>query len=497
MAFLHAVFAELIALAFKLNPTVMAVTVAVAATQLGGAVLRVRSLSPGMTWKATIVRGAQAEVVGLTRPESRSVKWFLKSHRDVVVSSPLIQVSAAAALSVTAVLGLLAVTGLSVTGFLPNGPIMLALGLAAAGLAAWLAIRMFRGANERKVLARRSPHLLGMSVCTEVGAVLSTMLAIEIVTHAAKMTGPNPLVLLAIAAIARLAVKISPIPAGLIVADVVLVLFLKWISFDFTVAIAAAILWRFGMLTALALAGWLRRGYEVEVDQDDEQPHDSSMGRYFHRLAFQALGWLPVGIRSKARSWIFESMFSISPDPWSYADMPYEDRKRQSLKSAIGTSGPVVMEYGCADGHNLQSFANDADPTMKFIGVDISPSAIQAATRNSGANPNVRLHCTDDARSWGELDDLAGKVDVLILAEVLYYLGGQRAMAEALAPVKTLLAPDAQIILLHGASDASKLHNSANKYLEAGSTSSELVEDPDRPYLVETSQMSVSNKLRV
>lgn len=108
----------------------------------------------------------------------------------------------------------------------------------------------------------------------------------------------------------------------------------------------------------------------------------------------------------------------------------------------------------------------------------------RAARRTSGHSNALVVQA--DARSVADaLEEFRGQVDVLVLSEVLYYLGVGMQLQQALMPMRALLSPGASIVLVHGAYDAQHLHAPACPALSGVHLTSEaLVDDPDRPYVV-------------
>jgi 2-polyprenyl-3-methyl-5-hydroxy-6-metoxy-1,4-benzoquinol methylase len=80
----------------------------------------------------------------------------------------------------------------------------------------------------------------------------------------------------------------------------------------------------------------------------------------------------------------------------------------------------------------------------------------------------------------------APQVDVVVLAEVLYYLGRPADVRRQLQPLASALAPDCLIVLLHPIRDATALHTAAFEALGAAVETTRLMPDPARPALLQT-----------
>jgi SAM-dependent methyltransferase len=212
-------------------------------------------------------------------------------------------------------------------------------------------------------------------------------------------------------------------------------------------------------------------------------PTDSRLGRFVHRAGFALLALLPGQLASVARRRLFDTMFGLADDPWDYALMPYEQRKQTQLAAAIPSGAGVIVEVGCADGHNVAALAR-LHPGSTVIGIDISERAVATATRRVHDHTNAMVF-RSDARSVADaLDEFRGQVNVLVLSEVLYYLGTSPQVQQALMPARALLSPDATVVLVHGAYDAQRLHEPACTALGVVRVADTVVDDPDRPYTV-------------
>jgi len=71
-----------------------------------------------------------------------------------------------------------------------------------------------------------------------------------------------------------------------------------------------------------------------------------------------------------------------------------------------------------------------------------------------------------------DLQELAPRIDVLVLANVLYYLGGPSSLSNALRPIRALLSDESLLIKLHDAADAGVLHRRAARMLDVPLTTS-------------------------
>lgn len=183
------------------------------------------------------------------------------------------------------------------------------------------------------------------------------------------------------------------------------------------------------------------------------------MGLRAHRLLYSSLASLPDAVRSRALSMVFNGVHASRRDPWSVDSSNYEHAKQSALLSAASQFDPrVTVELGCSVGGNLLPLA-DALPGSRVIGVDISSRAVAAARRRTQGSSRVQVSLV---RHLNEVSSVVGApVDLLVVSEVLYYLGGPRGVLRALSPLRDVLAPAAAAVLVHSSKDAPALHQAA------------------------------------
>ena len=282
-------------------------------------------------------------------------------------------------------------------------------------------------------------------------------------------------------------VPVVPSPLGVV--DLAVLLGLTAIGIAPAVAGAGVLLWRTATLlsllaaSALALLFWRAGG--PRRWQPQVGPSETVLGRLAHRGLFALIAAVPTSWRDRLRRLIFERTFTAE-DPWRYAEMPYERHKAQALVAAVTQSPGVVIELGCAQGHLTFGLAT-AFPRARVVGVDLSRAALESAcqrTRPLGNCEFVLADAADLGRTWGRRP----KADLLVISEVLYYLGGARRVAEAMAGVAPALAAGARIVLLHPSSDAPGLHAAAVAGLGMRNVVHLRYDDPQRPFTITTAE---------
>ena len=282
-------------------------------------------------------------------------------------------------------------------------------------------------------------------------------------------------------------VPVLPTPLGVI--DLAVLLGLAGVGVDPAVAGATVLLWRTATLlsllaaSVLALVLW-RTGWRQRW-QPRAGPGEAVLGRLAHRGLFALIAAVPSSWRDRLRRLIFEHTFSAE-DPWRYAQMPYEARKAEALLEAVTQRPGVVIELGCAQGHLTTRLAS-AFPEAQVVGVDLSPTALESARQRTRLLGNCEFLLADAGglhRTWGRRPP----ADLLVVSEVLYYLGGARRVAEAMAGVAPALGAGARVLLLHPDSDAPSLHAAAVGALEARHVTHRHYSDPQRPFTITTAE---------
>jgi SAM-dependent methyltransferase len=198
-----------------------------------------------------------------------------------------------------------------------------------------------------------------------------------------------------------------------------------------------------------------------------------------HRAFFGAIGLLPRGVRERVRGKIFDALFALSPDPWGYQDIGYERRKQRRLLAAVGQEPRVIVEIGCANGHNLEALAR-RNPQATIVGIDISHSAVRLAEARVEKWSNAYAVHTQDVESLERI--LPTSVDCVVLSEVIYYMGSAECIAESLAPLRQFTDSDSRLVMLHGSPDAPTLHERAATAMGCEIAESIVVPDVARPF---------------
>ena len=134
----------------------------------------------------------------------------------------------------------------------------------------------------------------------------------------------------------------------------------------------------------------------------------------------------------------FDEVYRAAPDPWGFEDRWYERRKRALTLAALPEPSYVrAFEPGCSIGVLTAELASRCD---SLLATDVSPAALRTAQERLAPHPHVQLE-QGALPAWP-----AGRFDLVVLSEVLYYLAEDdlarvaRSAVESLAPGGTLLS---------------------------------------------------------
>lgn len=137
----------------------------------------------------------------------------------------------------------------------------------------------------------------------------------------------------------------------------------------------------------------------------------------------------------------FDALYAQSADPWRFATSPYEAAKYADTVASLPRERyHSAVEIGCSVGVLTAALAPRCDA---LLGLDIADAALASATKRCRALPHVSF-----VRST--LPDVppAGRFDLIMLSEVLYYWTPE-ALVRMAAAVVEIADDDADIVLVH------------------------------------------------
>lgn len=167
----------------------------------------------------------------------------------------------------------------------------------------------------------------------------------------------------------------------------------------------------------------------------------------------------------------FAAMYDGSPDPWGFGDRWYEQRKRDVTLAALPQRRYATgYEPGCSLGLLTRGLA---DRCGALLATDVSASALDSARARLADSPHVQLEQSALPQGWP-----AGAFDLVVLSELLYYLGdGDLAQVARLA-VDTL-APGGTLLSVHW-------RHPVSDYPQSGDAVQQVVVDAAAGHLVRT-----------
>lgn len=175
----------------------------------------------------------------------------------------------------------------------------------------------------------------------------------------------------------------------------------------------------------------------------------------------------------------FEAIYRRRPDPWGSVPScyHYKQQKYRHLRALIpGRRFSTALDIGCGLGVFTRQLGEVSD---QVLGVDISEVAIREATRLAGGAPSVRF----ERAEFFELQQKpAGSFDLIVLADVLYYVPDlcDERLKAACSLVERLLAPGGILLLANhfffGFDRPSKLTRRLHDAFRRGNSLEQLIE---------------------
>ena len=136
----------------------------------------------------------------------------------------------------------------------------------------------------------------------------------------------------------------------------------------------------------------------------------------------------------------FERLYRTDPDPWHYAASPYEQQKfAATLAGLQSTRYASAIEVGCSIGVLSARLRHRCD---RYLGLDLSPTALRLARRRLAHYPNVSLRQVEVPRRWPRR-----RADLIVLSEILYYLSPDELSALARHVARTLF-PGGEVVIV-------------------------------------------------
>lgn len=111
----------------------------------------------------------------------------------------------------------------------------------------------------------------------------------------------------------------------------------------------------------------------------------------------------------------FRAMYEAKDDPWDFAGSPYEQAKyRRTLTALEERHFRSGLEVGCSVGVLSRMLAARCG---RFLGIDVIEAPLAAARTRCADRPRARFQRMHVPQEWP-----AGRFDLIVLSEVLYFL---------------------------------------------------------------------------
>ena len=144
---------------------------------------------------------------------------------------------------------------------------------------------------------------------------------------------------------------------------------------------------------------------------------------------------------TRLRSDHFNGHYLQSDDPWEYAGSCYERRKyRLTVASLPRPYYDRAFEPGCSVGVLSEMLAARC---RHLLSVDMEPRAVGSARARLDGLAGVEVREARVPQQWP-----AGRFDLVVLSEVLYYLD-EADIGIALDRVRDSLVPDGHLVAVH------------------------------------------------
>ena len=112
----------------------------------------------------------------------------------------------------------------------------------------------------------------------------------------------------------------------------------------------------------------------------------------------------------------FDALYARDPDPWKFATSEYERDNYAATLDALGERRfRSCFEVGCSIGVLTRQLAAQCNA---LIGVDVAQAALDNARARCADLPHVQFQRLAVPGEWP-----AGRFDLILFSEVLYYLG--------------------------------------------------------------------------
>jgi SAM-dependent methyltransferase len=176
----------------------------------------------------------------------------------------------------------------------------------------------------------------------------------------------------------------------------------------------------------------------------------------------------------------FDAMYDAAPDPWGFEDRWYERRKYAiSLAQLPQRRYGRAFEPGCSVGVLTALLAGRCD---RLLSSDVAAGAVQAAAQRTRDLPHVLVERRQIPQEWP-----AGRFDLIVFSEILYYFG-DRDLEQVLDHGVGALRPGGTLLAVHWrhpVADYPRSGDDAHRALAARPGLARLVSHQEEDFLAE------------
>src|SRR5271170_2925765 len=146
-------------------------------------------------------------------------------------------------------------------------------------------------------------------------------------------------------------------------------------------------------------------------------------------------------LRATLKPEYFDAVYAADPDPWNFADSPYEQAKYALTLNAMPKPRyRSALEVGCSIGFLTRSLALRCDVV---VAIDAARAPLVQAKRRCADLPGVRFEQMFVPEQWPE-----GVFELILLSEVVYYLS-RVDVGRLAARVTRSLPAGGSVLLVH------------------------------------------------
>jgi SAM-dependent methyltransferase len=146
-------------------------------------------------------------------------------------------------------------------------------------------------------------------------------------------------------------------------------------------------------------------------------------------------------LRATLKPEYFDSIYAADPDPWNFADSPYEQGKYAITLNAMPKPRyRSALEVGCSIGVLTRSLALRCDAV---VAIDAARTPLVEARRRCADLPGVRFEQMFVPEQWPD-----GVFELILLSEVVYYLS-REDVGRLAARVTRSLPAGGSVLLVH------------------------------------------------